>query len=379
MLKKKRLFTPGPTMVPEEVLLEMAEPVKHHRAPEFVEIFEAVNEKLKKLFFTKNPVLTFLSSGTGAMEGAVVNTVHSGDKVLVIEGGKFGQRWAEICKAWNIDHDVIHVEWGHPVDVNLVADYLKKTHYDVVFMTHSETSTGTVNDVKAVAELTKDTDTLLVVDGITSIGSHELYFDDWGIDVVVTGSQKGLMLPPGLAFAAISNKAWAKIEKKDLPVYYFDWVKAKKTLAKGQTPYTTGVSLIVGLNKALDIIMEIGMENIWKKHQKHGDATRAAVKAIGLELFSKSPSNVVTAINIPEEIGASNVINKMMDDFGIRITGGQEHLKGKIIRISHLGYIDDVDIISVVAALEAVMYNLGFGNKLGEATKAALEVLTVDN
>ncbi len=371
---KKRLFTPGPTMVPEEVMLSMAAPIIHHRAPEFVEMFKNVNENLKYLFQTKQPVLTLTSSGTGAMEGAVTSVMSTKGKALTVNCGKFGERWGKICDAYNISHEDIEVDWGDAVAPEVIEEKLKADpSITAVFVTYTETSTGAKTDVEAIAKITKDTSVLLVVDAITACGSHELRFDEWGIDVAITGSQKGLMLPPGLAFAVCSEKAVDAIKKSDIPQFYLSFAKAIKTVESDQTPWTPATSLIIGLDYALKMIKNEGIENIWERHQQNADATRAACDAMNLDSFCKKPSNVLTVLNIPEEIGAGNVVKKMMADHGIRITGGQEHLKGKIIRLSHLGYIDRFDIITCMTALESVLASLGHKHEMGAGISAALK------
>jgi aspartate aminotransferase-like enzyme len=369
---KKRLYTPGPTMVPEKVMLAMAEPVIHHRAPEFIELFKSVNENLKYLFQTKQPVVTLTSSGTGAMQAAVTSIMSSKGKALTVNAGKFGERWGNICKAFKLPYEDLKVEWGDAVTAEMIEKKIKADpSITAVFTTYTETSTGALTDIQSIAAVTRKTDVLLVVDAITACGSHELRFDDWGIDIAITGSQKGLMLPPGLAFAVCSPKAVAAMEKADCPEFYFSMKKAIKTVLEDQTPWTPAVTLIVGLKAALDMIKSEGIENIWKRHEQNANACRNACKAMNLELFCKKPSNVLTVANIPESVGAEKVVKKMMSAHGMRVTGGQDHLKGKILRISHLGYVDQFDIISCISGLEYALVSLGYKMEIGVGVAAA--------
>ena len=362
-------------MVPEEVLLEMARPIIHHRSKAFGALFGQVLEDLKYLFQTENPVLTLTSSGTGAMEAAVVNLLAREDTVLVIRGGKFGERWGELCEAYGVRYVPVDVEWGDAVDPEEVGRALKEhPEVKVVFATYSETSTGVLHDVKALAEVAKEAGVLLVVDAISSLGAHPLPMDEWGVDVVLTGSQKGLMLPPGLAFISLSEKAWEAVERSDLPKYYWDLRRARSSLAKGQTPYTPAVSLIVGLGRSLRTIREIGLEALWRRHARHAEATRRAVQALGLELFARAPSNVLTIVRVPEGVDGKALL-KAAQAYGVTFAGGQEGLSGKVVRITHLGYVDDFDAISAVAALERALRDVGWKVPMGKGIAAAQEVL----
>jgi len=373
---KKRLFTPGPTPVPTEIMLKMAEPITHHRLPLFEEVFTETNENLQFLFQTKQPVITLTSSGTGAMEAAVVNLLSPKDKVLVVRGGKFGARWAEICQAYGIEIVPIDIEWGKSVSPSAIRDVLKKeADIKAIFTTQSETSTGALNDIEAIAAIVKDHKALLVVDAITGIGVHDLKPDDWKVDVVVTGSQKGLMIPPGLAFISLSSQAWEALEQSKLPKYYFDLKKALKTMDKKQTPWTPALTLIIGLNEALKMIRKEGLEQLYARHHRLAEATRAAVKALGLELLAEHPSNVLTAINIPSSVDTGALLKYLRDKLGILVAGGQNHLKGKIIRIAHLGYMDDFDIITAVSALERGLNQMRYNFKIGSGVEAAQSFL----
>ncbi len=377
---KKRLSTPGPTTVPESVLLKMAEPIIHHRSAEYGELFAQINHGLKYLFQTENEVLTFTSSGTGAMEAAVVNLLSPGDKALVVRGGKFGERWAEICTAYGVQVEPLDVEWGCAVDPQQIAAKLKAVQeIKAVFTTHSETSTGVINDIEAIGQIVREHSALLVVDAITSIGTHRFLPDQWHIDVAVTGSQKGLMLPPGLAFASVSQEAWEAVKSSKLPKYYWSFSAAKKSLAKNQNPYTPAVSLLVGLKKSLEMIQKEGLENIWARHQRHARATRAAVRALGLEIFAKNPSNILTIVKVPEGIDGKLLLKTIRTKYGITMAGGQAALTGKVVRISHMGYIDDFDILTAVAALERGLKDLGWQLELGSGVTAAQQVLAEEN
>ncbi len=363
-------------MVPEEVLLEMAQPIIHHRSEAFGRLFGQVQEDLKYLFQTENPVLILTSSGTGAMEAAVVNLLAREDTALVIRGGKFGERWGELCDAYGVRYIAVDVEWGDAVDPEEVRNALKEhPEVKVVFVTYSETSTGVLHDVKALAEVAREADVLLVVDAISSLGAHPLPMDEWGVDVVLTGSQKGLMLPPGLAFISLSERAWEAVERSDLPKYYWDLRKARSSLSKGQTPYTPAVSLIVGLGRSLRIIREVGLEALWRGHARHAEATRKAIQALGLELFARVPSNVLTIVRVPDGVDGKALLEAARA-YGVTFAGGQEKLSGKVVRITHLGYVDDFDAISAVAALERALKDVGWKVPMGKGIAAAQEVLT---
>jgi len=377
-MEKKYLFSPGPTMLPPEVLLKMAEPVMHHREPEFKKIFAEIREGLKHLFQTKNEVLIFTSSGTGAMEGAVSNILSKGDKALVIRGGKFGERWGEICKAYEIEFIPIDVEWGKAVDPRKVQGILESDRsIRAVYTQASETSTGVRHPVKEIAEVVKKYENIvIVVDAITGIGVFNLPMDEWGLDLVVSGSQKALMLPPGLAFAALSDKAWKFVERSNLPKYYFDFGKELKSAQKNQNSYTPAISLFVGLRESLKLIQKEGLESVFRRHEKLATATRAAVKALGLELYAPdSPSNALTAVKVPEGIQGEKLKNLFFEKFGITVAGGQDQAKGKIIRIAHLGYYERLDMVMVISALEMLLKEMGYGFELGTGVKAAEEIL----
>lgn len=377
-MKKNYLFTPGPTQVPPEVLLAEAQPVIHHRTPQFSKIFKELSEDLKYLFQTKTgDVFIFSSSGTGGMEACVVNMLSRNDKALVVCGGKFGERWAEICKAYGIETINIEVEYGKAVDPSIIGSYLEKYKgIKVVFTTQSESSTGVLMDIEAISRVTKQFPVHLVVDTITGIGIHPLLFDKWGIDIAVTGSQKGCMLPPGLAFVCVSPNVWPVIEASNLPRYYWDFRKMRKSLKDATTPYTPSVSLIMAMKKAVDIIKQEGIENVWKRHARIAQAVREGIMALGLKLFAgKDSSNVLTAITAPEGIDIDAMVKRLRDEYGVTFTGGQDNLKSRIFRIGHIGYIDDFDVITAIAAVERGLYEIGYPVKLGEGIAAAQKTL----
>jgi aspartate aminotransferase-like enzyme len=377
-MEKKYLFSPGPTMLPHDIMLKMAEPIIHHREAEYKRIFQEVREGLRYLFQTENEVLVFTSSGTGAMEGAVCNLLSSGDKALVVRGGKFGERWGEICQAYGIEVKPIDVEWGEAVDPELIAQCLKEdSSIRAVFTQASETSTGVMHPIKEIAEITGSyEETVIVVDAITGIGVFDIPMDTWNLDVVVTGSQKALMLPPGLSFVALSEKAWRAVDRSNLPKYYFDFKKELKSAGKNQNTFTPAITLVIGLRESLRKIRQEGLKALFARHELLARATREAVKALGLELLAaESASNALTAVKVPEEIGASGVKSRLFEEFGITIAGGQDRVKGKIIRIAHLGYYGRLDMIMVISALEMLLKEMGYQFELGAGVKAAEEVL----
>jgi aspartate aminotransferase-like enzyme len=377
-MEKKYLFSPGPTMLPSEVLLKMAEPVMHHREPEFEKVFAEIREGLKYLFQTKNEVMTFTSSGTGAMEGAVSNLLSTGDKAIVVRGGKFGERWGEICNAYRIEFVPIDVEWGRAVDPRKILEILQSDpKIRAVYTQASETSTGVRHPIREIAEIVKRFEnTVMVVDAITGIGVFDIPMDVWGLDVVVSGSQKALMLPPGLSFAALSDKAWKFVEKSNLPKYYFDFKKELKNTKKNQSSYTPAISLFIGLRESLRMIRKEGREAVFRRHARLAEATRRAVKAIGLELYAPdSPSEACTAVKFPAGIDGEKLKALFFERFGITVAEGQEQAKGKIIRIAHLGYYDRLDMIMVISALEMLLKEMNHPFELGAGVRAAEEVL----
>ena len=372
-------MTPGPTPIPHQVSLVQAEPIIHHRTPAYTELFVRMVEGLKKVLLTKNDVLTFAASGTGVMEGAVSNCFSPGDRVLVAAGGKFGQRFAEIGKVYRLEVELYDYPWDEAADPEVIARYLKeKPDIKGVFVTHSETSTGVVSDIKAIGEVVRDTPAILVVDSISGAGALELRTDDWNIDVLVTGSQKALMTPPGLAAAAVSPKAWELVQKAESPAYYFCFLKTRKKYDSDnpESPYTPAVSLVKAMSVAVDLLLEEGLEAAWERHRVLAMCTRAAVQAMGLELFPKvlDRAYAVTAVKAPEGIGAGDIVRHMNRTHGVIIAGGQDRLKGQIFRIGHVGYYNFFDVVLALSALEMTLHELGFSFELGSGIAAAEKV-----
>jgi len=374
---KSFLLAPGPTPVPPEVLAAMALPVIHHRTPQFAAVLAEAEEGLRELFGTSQDVLILAASGTGAMEGAVTNVLSPGDEVLVVNGGKFGERWTRICQAYGLRVHEVVVEWGRPVAPQMVATALDEYPATrAVFVQASETSTCALHPVPAVAELTRRRDALLVVDGITAVGVLELPMDRLGIDVLVTGSQKALMLPPGLAFVALSERAWAAAERARLPRFYFDFRRERKGVAERSTAWTPAISLVQGLRVALAMLRAEGLPNVWARHERLACATRAAAAALGLRLLApEAPSPAATAVLLPADVDGSALFRYLRDRMRVTFAGGQDRLKGKIIRIAHLGYADAFDVVTAVAALELALDCFGVPVELGRGVGAAERVL----
>jgi len=375
-MKKNYLLTPGPTPLPPQISESMARPIIHHRTPQFQAILKEASLGLKTVFQTSNDVFIISSSGTGAMEAAVINLLSSGDTALVVQGGKFGERWTEIAKAYGITCEIIDVEWGRAVDPEEINKRLKANpKIKAVFTTLCETSTGVDNDIEKISGITKDSHAVLVVDAISGLGAIDLKTDAWGVDVVVSGSQKGLMLPPGLGFISLSPKAWKLVEASKSPRYYLDLRKARKALEQNDTPFTSSITLIIALNEALKMMQQDGLENIFSGHRKMADAVRVAVKALGLELFAPTAaSDAVTAVKVPVGIDGEKLVKTMRDTYGVTIAGGQAELKGKVFRIAHMGFIAEFDIITGLSCLEKVLAQMGYKITLGAGIKAAEEV-----
>jgi len=374
---KRYLLAPGPTQIPPEVLLKMAEPMIHHRNPMFETVVDEVRENLKHLFGTQNEVLMFSSSGTGAMEGAVTNMLSPGDKAIVVRSGKFGERWAEICSAYGVTCVNIDLPWGDVLDPGAIKAALEENpDAKAVYTQATETSTGTVFPTKEIAAIVRDySGTLMVVDGITGVGVFSLPMDEWGIDILIGGSQKALMLPPGLAFAGVSDKAWEFNKGSKIPRFYFNWAKERDNLKKNQTNFTPAISLIVGLRESLKILREEGLENVYRRSEALARATREGVKALGLEIFSKNPSPAVTAICAPEGIDGQAIYKTLWKKYGVTGAGGQDQLKGKVFRLATLGYADKYDVITAVAAIEFALRDLGHVFPMGAGVAAAVNCL----
>ncbi|MDR1421247.1 MAG: alanine--glyoxylate aminotransferase family protein [Coriobacteriales bacterium] len=375
-MRKNYLMTPGPTPVPSEVLLAQARPMIHHRTPDFEAVVRECVDGLKYVFQTKDSdVLIFASSGTGAMESAIVNCFSAGDEVIICFNGKFGQRMQLIAQAYGLKVCVLEFGWQTAVDPAAIARALKE-HPDArgVIITQSETSSGVLNDVQTVGRIVADyPDCVLIVDSITGIGAVDCKTDAWGLDVVMTGSQKGLMLPPGLAAVTVSSKAWRAYERSTLPKFYFDWKKYLKNLEKDTTPFTPAVSLMIGLAESLKLMREEGLENIIARHARLAEATRRGCEALGLELFAPAEGrgNAVTPVWVPAGVDGKKLVSIMKNKHGVTIAGGQDDYTGRIIRIGHLGYFGDFDIITTLAALEMTLSELGYEFEPGSGIKAA--------
>jgi aspartate aminotransferase-like enzyme len=374
---KRYLLTPGPTPVPPEVALRMAEPIIHHRTPEFSKIFSEVRAGLKRLFRTDQDVLVLASSGTGAMEAAVVNLLCAGDRVIVVNGGKFGERWTKICQSYGVHVEEIVVEWGEAVGVDAVRAALERCpDAKAVLVQASETSTTAVHPVREIAELTRRRDVLLIVDGITAVGVFDVPMDEWGVDVLVTGSQKALMLPPGLAFLALSERAWKRADAPHLPGFYFDLKRERKNQAENTTAYTPAVSLVFGLHSVLAMLEQEGYPEVFARHARLAAATRAAAEALGLKLLApRAPSPAATGFFLPPGIEGGKLTKYLRDKVGVSLAGGQDHLKGKILRVAHIGYFGEFDIITAVAAVEMGLAKFGARVELGSGVAAAERVL----
>ncbi len=376
-MKKEYLLAPGPTAVPAEALLAMAKPVFHHRTNRYRKIFQEVTENLKVVFQTKNDVLIFSSSGTGAMEASVINLLSPGDTAITVNAGKFGERWTGLCKAYGVKALEIKVPYGQVVDPQEIAKLLKENpSVKAVYTTLCETSTGVLTDIRAIGQIVKNTPAVLVVDAISGLGADDLQTDAWGVDVVVSGSQKGLMIPPGLAFASVSPKAWELEAKSTIPKFYFSFKKAKKSLADWDNPWTPPVTLVIGLRETLAMIIADGMPSVLKRHALLADAARAAVKALGLQLFSAIPANTVTTVAVPAGLDGVKIVKDMREEMGVTIAGGQgEEMKGKVFRIAHLGYAVEFDVVTAISAVEMALKRQGFHFTPGAGVKAAQEVL----
>ncbi|MFH1612929.1 MAG: alanine--glyoxylate aminotransferase family protein [bacterium] len=375
---KKYIMTPGPVEIPPSVLLSQSYPIIHHRTEEYRILFEEIIEGLKYVYKTKNDIFVFASSGTGAMESAVVNLLSPREKALVIKGGKFGERWADICERYNIEVISLDVEWGKAVSVDEIKNKLNEfPDIKVVFTTLVETSTGVLTDIKSISKMLKNTPYVLVVDAISGLGAEEMDTDGWGVDVVVAGSQKALMLPPGLAFLSINEKAWKLVENSKSPRFYWDLRDYKKAQDKKDNPFTPAISLLFALKESLFLIKKQGLENLIASYAKLSKATRAGIMALGLELFSGFSANALTTVKSPIE--ASKIIKLLASKYGIIIAGGQGHLKGKIFRISSMGYSDIFTVITIISALEMVLKELGLPVELGKGIQKVEEVLMENN
>jgi serine---pyruvate transaminase len=370
---KRHVFTPGPTPVPPEVLAAVGAPVIHHRSPDFLPVYERVLVRLREVCRTANDVLLFGSSGTGAFESAVANLVSPGEPHLVVSAGSFGERWVAMTSAYGADIDVLRYPWGATPDANDLRARLRERSAKAVWLVHSETSTGVVADVRALASAAKEAGALVVVDAVSSLGAVPCETDAWGLDVVVSGSQKALMCPPGLGLAAVSEAAFAASGSS--PRFYFDWERTRKAQETLDAPVTLPVSLVAGLDVALGLLLEEGLVGSFARHMRLGRAARAGVKALGLELFSpdEDRSAVVTAVRAPSGVDAVEIVRGLRDRFGITIANGHGELRGKIFRLGHIGWFDVFDVTTQIAAIELVLADLGADGERGVAVSAALE------
>ncbi len=372
---KQRLFTPGPTPVPEETLLELAKPVFYHRSPEFKQILSEVVADLQYVYCTRNPVVPLTCSGTGGMEAALTCTVPTGGKVICLISGRWGERWRNICKAFGFNCISVEVPYGQAVAPAQLAEALKQ-HPDAVAVcaTLCETATGVGNDIAGFGKLVASTPALLIVDAISGLGAMECRCDDWQVDICVSGSQKALMMPPGLAFVSVSDKAAKVMAANPAKVFYLDLKKALAKLKESDTPWTPANTLIRAMRQSLKILRAEGIETIWARHARMAEAARAGMQALGLELFAERPAAGLTVAHVPAGLDASTLLKKLEKQYGLKLAGGQDTLKGKIIRLSHMGHVDQFDVLAALAGLELVLLEMGHPVEPGAAVAAAQRV-----
>jgi aspartate aminotransferase-like enzyme len=372
---KDRLFTPGPTDVPPEVLNALAQPIFHHRTERFREMFARVNAALKKILLTANDVLTIAGSGTAGMGAAIACACPRDKKTLIIDNGKFAERWVKVGRTYGLDVDEVKLEWGTAPQPDMIAGKLAGGNVGAVIVVHSETSTATVCDLQSIAAEVAKTDAILIADCITSVAALPLKSDQWGVDIVATGSQKALMLPPGLAFLSVSEKAWKSIDQIEAPCLYLDLKAYRKSLSDGDTPYTAPVPLIRGAEVAFDMISSVGVENVWAQTAKLAAAFRAACAALGLKLFSQQPADSVSAVWLPDGVSDKDFRGGLRDKYGASVAGGQGELKGDIFRVSHMGCVDAIDTLGLVGAIEDVLASVGAKIDQGAGVAAAAKAL----
>lgn len=353
--KKEKLYTPGPTTVPPEVLQASAQPILYHRSNEFREMFRALSANAENIFRTKNPVLTLTCSATGAAEAAIQNIGAAGEKAACIMNGRFGERWFELMTLYGIKTEVQNYEWGKAVEPEHIRTLLRDNpDISMIWMVHCETSTGTWNDIQKVAEIIKkESNALLCVDAVTSMGVHECLMDEWGIDVLITGSQKGFMSPPGISFIALSERAWQKVFAQNRRGMYFDLVRALKNYEKGLTPWTPAITLMAAARLATEMILQEGLENVWSRHQRLADMFRNKMDTIGLQNFSETPCNALSALYIPPNV--PDITERLLGKYGIRVSKGQEKAEGIIFRVAHMGYCNEQDIEEIADAIEEIL------------------------
>ena len=364
MQDKLNLMIPGPTPVPENVLSSMSKHPIGHRSGDFQEIVQKTTEQLKWLHQTTADVLTITGSGTAAMEAGIINTLSKGDQVICGDNGKFGERWVKVARAYGLDVKVVKADWGTPLDPNQFKRILEEDTNEkikAVILTHSETSTGVINDLKSINnEVKNHSKAITIADCVTSLGACNIPMDEWGIDVIASGSQKGYMIPPGLSFVAMSKRAWEANNQSNLPKFYLDLKQYLKTVNQNSNPFTPAINLYFALEASLTMMQKEGLNNIFARHARHQKATQEGIKAMGLNLFTKESfgSPAITAVK-PENIDAESIRKAIKNDFDILLAGGQDHLKGKIFRIGHLGFVNNRDIISVISALESTLDKMG--------------------
>ncbi len=375
---KYRLLTPGPVAVPERVRRALAQAPVHHRAPDFQPVFRDVQRGLREVFQTREPVLILASSGTGGMEAAVANLLAPRERVVVVRGGKFGERWAELCEVHGVRPLCVDVAWGRAVRPEAVREaFAREPEARALLVQACETSTGVYHPIRELAALVHEApDRLIIVDGISAVGVHDLPMDAWGLDVVVSGSQKSWMLPPGLAFVALSRAAQAALGRVKGRSYYFDLAKELEGQVRGHCAFTPAVSLLFGLREVLAEMQQEGLENVRARHAALARIVRGAVRALGLELFAPdAPSFACTAVRVPEGLDGRALVARLRDTYGVHVAGGQNHVEGKIFRIGHMGDVDAFDMLTAIAALEMTLADLGYPVKLGEGTRTATEQL----
>ena len=380
-MKRNLLLTPGPTNVPPQLCEVLGKPIIHHRTPQFQDHLKSAIEGLQYILQTKNDVCLMASSGTGTMEASVCSLLSPGDKVITVEGGKFGERWTELCRAYGVEPQVIEVEWGKSVAPAQIKELLDSDKtIKAVFVTHCETSTGVTADIEGIGKVVKETDAVFVVDAVSGLGVTDLQTDNWSVDIAASASHKGFMLPPGVGFVSISPKAAALMEKSTCPKYYFDLRKYKKLAGKPDTPFTPAIGIVIALNESISLIKSRGLENTFKHFERLAKATRTAAKALGLSLLADDSciSNVLTAINLPESVDGGKLVKLMRDTYGISMAGGQGHLKGKIIRMAHMGSLDEYDMLTGISCLEKALKELGYLFTLGAGVSAAQKFLNTN-
>jgi len=377
-MKRNLLLTPGPTYVPPQICEVLGKPIIHHRTPQFQEYLKEAIAGLQDIFQTKNDMYVLASSGTGALEASVCSFLSPKDKVIAVKGGKFGERWAELAKAFDVEAIEVDVEWGQAVSPDLIKKLLAENKdVKAVYVTLCETSTGVTADIKALGEAVKGSQAILVVDAVSGLGVTDIKTDAWCVDVVAAASHKGLMLPPGLAFVSVSKKASTLMDSSTCASYYFDLKKYRKVFSKPDTPFTPAIGLVIALTESLRLMKAEGIENRFAHYARMGQAVQAATKALGLSLFAdpSCASNVLTAICLPDNVDGTKLVKLMRDTHGISVAGGQAQLKGKIIRIAHMGYLDEYDILAGISCLEKCLKELGHTFELGAGLAAAQNFL----